>query len=88
VEPLLEKVYKEEEVAGKEPRGVSILTVNCMRLIMPRRAFWEASESRERSRSTGHCQIKSGKVLRLKSGASRDSVVLGCDKIRVEGVKN
>jgi hypothetical protein len=48
--PSPEKVYEEDEVAGNEPGGVSTLKVNCIRLIMPGRAFWEAS--RERSRST------------------------------------
>jgi hypothetical protein len=45
----VEKVYEEQEVAGKE----SGLKVNYMCLIMPQQVFWEAS--RERSRSTACC---------------------------------
>jgi hypothetical protein len=52
VEPSQEKVYEEEEVAGKEPGGASMLKVNCICLMVPGQAFWEAS--RERSCSTAH----------------------------------
>lgn len=75
-------MYEDDELAGKEPGGVSTLKVNCIRLIVPGRAFWEAS--RERSRSTARWRIRSVEALRLKSGASRDSMALNYE-IRVEG---
>jgi hypothetical protein len=43
VEALPEKVYEEED-AGKEPGGASMLKVNCICLVVPGRAFWEASQ--------------------------------------------
>jgi hypothetical protein len=73
-------VYEDEEVAGKEPQP----KVNYC-LIMPPQAFREASL--ERSHSTTRCRMKSVEALCWKSGASRDSMALGCDEIRVDGSK-
>jgi hypothetical protein len=61
---------------------VSTLKVNCVRLIIPGQAFWDAS--RERSRSTARWRIRSVDAFRLKSGVLRDSIELS-DVVRVEG---
>jgi hypothetical protein len=53
-EPSPLKAYEEEEVIGKEPGGVLMLKVNCMRLMVPGQVLWKASQEHSHSTARRH----------------------------------